>query len=332
MDNKKKIILIVSIDTECDKGPNWIIQQPIRFTSVTEGIPHKLSPLFQSYDIKPTYLLSPEVIQNQECINVLRSLKGCELGTHLHGEFIDPMDESRINRTKTPQLAYTPALEFEKIKQLTESFERVFGYRPRSFRAGRFGISHQTINFLEELGYLVDSSVTPFRKIKFDEDHEVNFWGAPYHPYFPSRKNIIKIGRAGVLEVPVSTIIPIYANLPLFLQRLIGKNPRLVKRVLRKLTKLLSFRADLIYLRPLRASPKGFIENAEQIISLWQSKYPPILNIMFHSVEVMSGCSPYTLAEEDVLDLINSLNKLIKHLRNNYDLQSLILSEMYDIV
>ena len=302
MKEKETIILIMSIDTECDKGPGWEIQQPLRFSSVTEGIPQKLTPLFNSHDITPTYLLSPEIIEDEESVEVLQSLKNCELGTHLHGEFINSDPETFINRTKTPQLAYSPEMEFEKLQKLSNAFETAFGYPPKSFRAGRFGISRHTIKFLEDLGYLVDSSATPFRKIQFDERHQVNFWGAPYFPYYPSRKDIRKIGRGGILEVPVSTIIPAYANLPLFLQRLIGKNPSLIKKLLRKIG-YSNKKYELIYLRPLRASSDSLIEGAEQIIHLWKCNTPPILNIMFHSVEIVPGASPYAADKAAVEDL-----------------------------
>ena len=328
-DNQKKIILIVSIDTECDKGANWEIQHPLKFRSVLEGIPNRLTPLFEKYDVKPTYLLSPEVIKDQECIQVLRSLKNCELGTHLHGEFIDS-EETLINRTSTPQLSYEPDLEFEKLQSLTNLFKQAFGYDPKSFRAGRFGISHQTINFLERLGYKVDSSVAPFRKIKFDVDHEVNFWGAPYYPYFPSRKNITKKGKANVLEVPISTIIPLFANLPLIFQRIIGKNTARVKLILKKFISTESENDTLIYLRPLRDSSQDLINNANKIIHLWHHHYPPILNIMFHSVEVIEGSSPYVKNYEDVDTFFNSLDSLIHFLKFNYQLISLGLSEVFD--
>ena len=326
MKNKKEIILIISIDTECDKGPGWKIQHPIRFTSVTEGIPQKLSPLFNTYDIKPTYLLSPEIIQDDECVYVLKSTKNCELGTHLHGEFINTDYEDLIDRTKTPQLSYAPEVEFNKLQALTKSFELAFGYLPRSFRAGRFGISHHTLNFLEKLGYLVDSSVAPFRKIQFDGRHKVNFWGAPYFPYHPSRNNVTRIGKSNVLEVPISTIIPLYANLPLIIQRIIGQNPTLVKRILRKLG-FSNRNYDLIYLRPLRASSDGLIADAEQIINLWKGNTPPILNMMFHSVEVVEGASPYTSSKEDVDLFLKSLEILFLYLKSNFDLLSLGLSE-----
>ena len=59
------------------------------------------------------------------------------------------------------QSEYSAELEYEKLRFLTDAFEAAFGYRPRAFRAGRFGIGPNTFEALARLGYAVDSSVTP---------------------------------------------------------------------------------------------------------------------------------------------------------------------------
>ena len=76
--------IIVSIDTECDKDENWLIRRPLSFTNVTRGIRERLTPLFTRYNIKPTYLISPEVLNSRGSVESLKSIENCELGTHLH--------------------------------------------------------------------------------------------------------------------------------------------------------------------------------------------------------------------------------------------------------
>ena len=93
------IFLILSIDTECDKDKNWNVRRPMSFTNVTTGIPQRLTPLFAKYNIKPTYLISPEVLNDEDSVNLLKSMKNCELGTHLHCEFIEP--DARFNSVTT---------------------------------------------------------------------------------------------------------------------------------------------------------------------------------------------------------------------------------------
>jgi len=69
-----KVSLVVSIDTECDKGLNWRVKQPLQFENVLKGIPKRLQLLFEKYRIKPTYLLSPGVLKNDACIDFFKSL------------------------------------------------------------------------------------------------------------------------------------------------------------------------------------------------------------------------------------------------------------------
>ena len=318
---KSKVILIISIDTECDKGPNWEVKYPLRFLSVTHGIPNLLTPLFKKYGIKPTYLLSPEVMKDKESVHVLSFLEHCELGTHLHGEFISPDEELGACRTDTPQLLYSPEVEREKLVNLTNLFEKRFGYRPRSFRAGRFGISRFTLKFLEELGYWVDSSITPFRSHNFGNGLVSDHWGAPLEPYFPSLADPRVPGNLSILEVPVTIIIPQIARCPAWALRTIGRFGRIRRLIVKRF-------GPPRWLRPLRGTPTELIATAEAVISAWKGKGPPILNIMFHSVEVIPGANPYTKTQKDVDYLLDSLNQLFEHLYAKYKVISLTLSEI----
>lgn len=76
--------LLVTIDTEADSFENWGVRLPFEFRSVPEGIGDRLMPLFQKYGIRPTFLISHEVLENEPSVRFLRSLPDCELGTHCH--------------------------------------------------------------------------------------------------------------------------------------------------------------------------------------------------------------------------------------------------------
>ncbi|HEY6461184.1 MAG TPA: hypothetical protein VIY73_13560, partial [Polyangiaceae bacterium] len=85
-----RAFLCVTIDCECDKGPAWRTRKPLSFESVHVGIARRLQPLFERLGAKPTYLLSPELLRDARCLEALRALGGCELGTHLHPELAEP--------------------------------------------------------------------------------------------------------------------------------------------------------------------------------------------------------------------------------------------------
>src|SRR4051812_34520738 len=68
--------LCVSIDTECDKGKGWRSRRPMSFEGVRDGVVKRLQPLFAERGAKPTYLLSPEVLRDPQCIETFRALEG----------------------------------------------------------------------------------------------------------------------------------------------------------------------------------------------------------------------------------------------------------------
>lgn len=321
--------MVVSIDTECDKGPDWEIQRPLRFRSVIEGIPRVLMPLFERYGVKPTFLLSPEVIQNDECVKVLSTLDNCELGTHLHGEFVEPQADSAAARTHTPQLLYAPGVERAKLTNLTNLFEDRFGYRPTSFRAGRFGLSEHTLCFLSELGYLVDSSVTPFRTHYFEGRAVRNYWGAPLQPYFPLSWEVRRPGKLSVLEVPVTIINPLLMRWPKWVLRHMSDRTRWHKRMLGRLGKRVP---EAVWLRPQRSTPEQLIAAADTAVRACSDDGPVVLNMMYHSVEIIPGASPYAQTKEQVLDIVHSQEALFEHLRKNYRFHSHGLSELREFL
>ena len=156
---------IVSIDTECDYTPNWDISSPMTFRGVMEGIGEILQPLFDERGVRPVYFVSHEVMEDTESRALLKEISGrCELASHLHPGFMPPekrKDSMAGSKRSEMQFQYSYETEHAKVKNLTELFERSFGFRPVSFRAGRYGIGKHTGRILMELGYAVDSSVTP---------------------------------------------------------------------------------------------------------------------------------------------------------------------------
>ncbi len=321
---KTKVNLIISIDTECDKGPGWKIQQPMSFENITHGIPEILTPLFDEFGLKPTYLLSPEVMQNNECVDLLKSIKKAELGTHLHGEFIEPLADWNADRTKTPQLAYSSDIEKEKLKNLTELFESKFGYAAKSFRAGRWGISQKTLSFLEDLNYTVDSSVCSFRTHYFEQG-EVNFWGAPLQPYHPNPNDFRKKGGMKILEVPATLGNSDLMKWPKFVLRKLNDKSRIHKKILGKMGKS----SKITWFRPWKSSANEMIKIAEDYIQHFASNNKPVvLNMMFHSNEILPGTSPYVQDEKDLDIYLESMNLLFSHLNKNYNLGGLGLSDL----
>ena len=319
----ERVVLVVSIDTECDKGPAWRTQFPLSFRSVTEALPEVLMPLFRRHGVVPTFLLSPEVIQNDESVRVVAGLPDCELGTHLHGEFVEPETNPAALVTDTPQIAYNVDIEERKLANLTEMFRARFRRQPRSFRGGLFALSANTLRILESLGYEVDSSVTPFRTHRYACGLECNYWGASLHPYHPSRHDARRSGQLRICEVPVTLFNPRFARWPAVLLR------RLNDRISRRISKIRSSKAEVrtFWVRPFRGSADQLAEWSDAVIASWRGPGPPLINVMFHSVEAQPAASPYAQTEADVGVLVDSLATLFAHLRRRYAVESVGLGD-----
>lgn len=301
----------------------------MQFHSVTEGIPRLLMPLFRRYAVRPTFLLSPEVIQSDECCRVLEAIPDCELGTHLHGEFIPPDAEPAPARTVTPQLQYDPRVEFEKLANLTKLFESKFGFRPRGFRAGRFGVGRHTLRFLSEVGYLVDSSVTPFWSHNFGNRLERSYWGAPIQPYFPKWDDPRKRGKSTILEVPVTIVHPRFARWPKWLLRKIRRPGQWMQKFLRFIPSDEPNKS--LWLRPWRSTVKEMMYVADTVVNLAPSRCSVVLNMMYHSVEVIPGASPYPQTKADVQRFLDDQGRFFQYLFETYPVRSASLGELHSV-
>ena len=323
-----KIYLFVTLDTECDKGPNWKVRQPLSFNNILEGVPERLQPLFEKYGIKPTYLLSPEVLKNEACVSLFKNLGAkVELGTHLHSEFIEPFDSPETETTESFQNEFEPDVEFEKLKNLTELFKTRFKFAPSSFRAGRFGISQYTLGLLEKLEYKVDSSVTPFMWWWRRRGEGVNFLGAPNQPYYPCFKDFRKPGNMRIFEVPVTLINPFWDHFPKPVLRFINPVNRLQTIILNSFFKK-QLRSS--WLRPTYATAEEMLFVTEYLCQQVKTD-SLVLCMMFHSNEASAGMSPYNSTKEEVEAFLEQLNKYFEILYTRFEVQAIGLTDAVSV-
>lgn len=287
--------LCVTIDTECDKGQGWRTQRPLAFAGVLEGVGRRLQPLFAEYRAKPTYLLSPEVMRDAASVELLRRIApNVELGTHLHGELAEP-EAFEPEVTSVFQRDYPPAVERAKLTYLTDLFIRAFDHQPPSFRAGRFGIGPSTIEILEDLGYAVESSVTPSIDWTSSGAPGLAFEGAPTQPYRPDRREPWRPGDARLLEVPVT-----------IRRRWVNAIP------------VLGAHLEPRWLRPTRMSGEALVQLAEDEIADARRHAPGrpvVLTAMFHNVEVIPEASPYARNEAEAHGILARLAALLAFAR-----------------
>jgi len=322
----RQIHLAVTIDTECDKGPGWRVRQPLGFKNILEGVPDRLQRTFDKWGIRATYLLSPEVLGNADCAQLFRNLAGrAELGTHLHSEFVNCQSQETITETSSFQSDFPPEIELKNLKALTNLFVERIGYAPTSFRAGRFGISGHTIRFLEQLGYTVDSSVTPHMWWWRARGRGVNFLGAPDQPYHPNENDFRRPGSARLLEVPVTLVNRFWDKWPRPVLRQINPINRMQTIALNT---LLRKQMQCSWLRPTYADADEMLAVTDYMLHHAKGDAPLVLCMMFHSNEATAGMSPYYETEAQVDEFIDRLERYLDALFARPNVSALGLSDV----
>ena len=297
-------IFCITIDTEPDCDIHWKRSRPLTFESVTFGIPSILRPIWDKFGIRPVYFISPEVVENDKCCRTLKDeiARGAEIGAHLHSEYIEPQrkheDIAGTASDEFPCFAYDAEIELTKIKNLTELIENKLGVRPVSYRAARYGADLDTIKALEKLGYKVDSSVTP--------DTDWRSYGGPDHsrapkqPYFISQTDYYSPGDGTILEVPITVSGKRLPFLP----------------------------AKWMFYRWLRPTHMTAFE-MKSLVSKFARNYPsPVLNLMFHSMEVLPGKTPFVRTKLGQKMYLCRLNSILRYMINR-GFESKTLAEVY---
>ena len=284
--------------------------------------------LCNKYNIKPTYLVTSEVCDDdfaKEIFSDYSISNKAEIGAHLHSWTTPPFTDRDGYRYNDPNHAFATELDEgilnEKILHLTNQIEDSFGKRPLSFRSGRYGFNGDVARVLVRNSYLVDSSVTPYVDWSAHKGMPGGKGGPnyiantpfPFDYYFDS---------GSLLEIPI-TILP--TKFPLNLNKTIAEkyfksvnnNPFL--RVLRKAI----YKNQPLWLRP---NIWMDINQFEVLLNEAIKIKLPYIVMMFHSSELMPGCSAYRPDEKSIDELFNLLESFFSLVQNK-NIGSVTLTE-----
>lgn len=254
--------ILITIDTEMDADTHWKKNKPVSFTSIIDGIPLHLRPIWDKYNVCPIYFLSPEVVQDEECCKVIREeiSKGAIIGAHLHPEYIWPdMEEAGgISKEKFPCSDYSYEIEKEKISNLRDLIKERLDVNTVWYRAARFGADTDTIKILDDLGFKYDSSFTP--GIDWTSKGGQNHRGIDIYPY--------QIPGTKIKEYPIT---------------ILGKRGGPIRKLLND---------NWLFYRWLRPTHMTLIEEKRLLRQLKRMDVHDIV-MMFHSEEIMINKSPY---------------------------------------
>lgn len=294
----------ITIDTEVDKSRDWSVASDAGFEGVRRGVQCILHPLFSEYGVSPVYFLSNEVLVNDELCSFFKDCQTsnkAELGTHLHYEAAGPLAVGHIAGRKLDgvQAQLNENDERLALAWLTDIYKQKFAKNPVSFRAGRYGLSRNSISLLAELGYKVDSSVTPGLMWEYTDgvnQFVADYRRAPMMPYECAANCPSEVGNSGILQIPIT----------------LQKSSLSVREIARL---SIGKRRRWIWLRPMFASKRELLKIIKTVAERKSSS--DILVMMFHNMEVIPGKSPYCSTEEDATRYLDALVYFIEQAQAN---------------
>lgn len=302
---------VVTIDTE-EEGL-WSSQFSATGNKVTNlrGVP-RFQALCEEYDIRPTYLIDAPVVEDDWGAELFREYARtdkAEIGAHCHPWCNPPFVEETTRRNS--YLCNLPAeLQHQKLQWLTEAIQDRIGQRPTSFRAGRYGLDHVGLNWLEQLGYQVDSSVIPFSD--FSSQGGPDFSNAPLNAYHPQLESLLDSGpERTILEVPVS----VGYNRGDF--RSAHRTQLAIRHSFLRRLRVEGILDRLGWLQRIKLSPEQ--ATAAQMLTLLrriQQNGQEVAVLMFHSTSLVPGFSPYVPTSAELDSFLERLRMVFAFVRN----------------
>jgi hypothetical protein len=315
---------ILTIDTEGDN--QW--DHGIALTSENIRFIPRFQELCNKFSVKPTYLVTSEICEDVYARMIFSEYISndlAEIGTHLHSWTTPPFLDKDGFRFNDPQHIYASELPEEllemKLQNITDQIESAFGKRPLSYRSGRYGFNEFIAQSLANKNYLVDTSVTPYTDWTFNKGLSTGHGGPDFlektpHPY------VYEYNKNYLVEIPV-TVLPVAFPLNKSRAFAIHYFRNVDKSFFLKVLRKILFKNQPLWLRPFDWVNINMFETL--LKEAFRNKLPYIV-MMFHSSELMPGCSMYWKDGEAIDRLYTLLTDFFKLLNQN-NIPSLTLTE-----
>ena len=275
-------VMLVVVDTE--EEFDWrqpFSRQNVGVASISAQ-PSLHDEVYDHFGVVPTYAVDWPVASTASSVATLKGLHDagrCQIGTHLH-PWVNPPHAEQVCASNSFPGNLPPALERQKLQQLTAQIERSFGIKPALYKAGRYGVGPHTTQALIELGYALDASVVPHTS--FTSAGGPDFTGLPEEPYWfgPNAHRL--------LELPVTTG---------FTGALRHIGPAMYPKLHSKLGGLLhlpGMAARLGLLERIRLTPEGYTTHElARLLRAVVASGQQVVTLTYHSSTLVPGNTVY---------------------------------------
>ncbi len=311
-------ILAVTVDTEEEGLWGDQFSAVDNTTENLKGLP-RFQSICEGLQVTPTYLVDAPVVQDRTAMNLMRVWQesaACEVGAHCHAWCNPPIDDEPVSIERTFLHRYPKEVQFAKLQWLTDRIADATGRRPTSYRSGRYGFDGTTAEVLDDLGYVVDSSVLPLFEYRSE--------GGPdfvHFDRFPSRWFGTESARK-LAEVPVTSgfVRPRY-ELQKRIWLAVRNSPWRQMRV--------PGIADRLGIaRRVKLTPEGTtISDQKKLIDACVADGQTTLVLMLHSSSLVPGLSPYSRDETHLESFYARFSETIDYAVSAYGFRSVGLTQ-----
>jgi hypothetical protein len=296
LSSKPELVVVIDTEEEFDWGAPYL-----RSNTHVTAMRHigRVQTIFDRFGITPVYVIDYPVAAQPEGYEALLEIHRagrCEIGGHLHPWVNPPHDESLSVRNSFMMNLPAP-LQRQKLQALSDQIGEVFGRRPTTFKAGRYGLGTDTIGLLEEIGYDVDVSVCP--QFDFSASDGPSFTMFDSRPFFLTPR---------LFEIPCTADYTGWAG-PLrpALHRLASRDALAPLRAVGVLARLGAVNRIML-------SPEG--NSFEDMRSLTEALYARgqrTFLLSFHSPSVDTGHTPYVHTHADLEAFLGTIERYCEY-------------------
>lgn len=299
-----KPVVVITIDTEEDNWGDYTCRSPA--TTNVRRLP-EFQQLCDRYNAVPTYLVNWPVTTDPVSADIMRDLathSRCDVGTHIHPWNTPPVDEQ-----PGPFNSMLANLPLDAVRQklvtLHSAIQHKIEVTPITFRAGRWGFSADAAGVLVDLGYEVDSSVSPY--IDWTAEHGPDYRRAPHQVYrFEPDRPFVPVPAGRLTEVPVS--VGFLGGRPQFGLRVREWAMRPTPRRLRMVGVVDRLGiATLRWLSPEVSSARDLVKLATALVRTGAN----FLNFTFHSPALSPGLTPFVRGERDLREFNDRIEEFL---------------------
>jgi len=246
--------------------------------------------IFHRYDVVPMYFVTYPIVAQpvgSDFIADCLRMGKCQVGSQLH-PWVTPPDDEEVNAYNSFAGNLPEALEFAKLKNLTEAIVERFGVRPTAYRAGRYGVGPNTVKALRALGYHVDSSVVP--EFSYRHHGGPTFFGRPVRPYWlDADRRMLELPLTSTYVGRLTRGAPSRLG---FLNNLFENDERHV------LSRALMARSGLM--ERIRLTPEGTrVSDAKRLVRTLLKRGITIFTVSYHTPSLVPGNTPYVRTAAD---------------------------------